>query len=206
MAVSAASLRQGYVLLDDHAELGLGVLNADTRGAPHLARLRDAIGSERLYDLTGHWPAPQLTLPKLLDEQRSGERWDRARTVLFVHDWALWRMCGVRRSEPSLASAGQMLDVRTRTWAADLLDELGIGRDRLPDLAEAGTVVGTLQDRSLGLPQGIRRPGRGCRHAACGGGRGRARRSGRLCRRGDDDAHPGEPGAPCHAIRSDTPG
>ena len=153
-SVSVGSLRQGYVLLDDRAELGAGVLNADRRGADHLERVRQVVGRERLYEITGHWSASQLTLPKLLEEQRAG-RLQRARTVLFVHDWALWRLCGELVSEPSMASAGQLLDVRARTWATGILEELGLDPSVLPPLVDAGTRVGALRDADLGLPGGI---------------------------------------------------
>jgi sugar (pentulose or hexulose) kinase len=155
-AVTVTSLRQGYVLLDEEAEIGCGVVNSDRRGAGQLDRVRDTIGAERLYDVTGHWSAPQLTLPKLLDEQQSSpERWDRTRTVLFVHDWALWRLSGERVSEPSMASAGQLLDVRSRSWASDLLGELGLAVGVLPPLADPASIVGGLRDGGLGLPMGI---------------------------------------------------
>jgi len=154
-AVTVTSLRQGYVLLDEEAEIGCGVVNSDRRGAAQLDRVRDTIGAERLYDVTGHWSAPQLTLPKLLDEQQSSpERWDRTRTVLFVHDWALWRLSGNRVSEPSMASAGQLLDVRARTWATDLLEHLGLSADVLPPLLDPASVAGELRDAGLGLPLG----------------------------------------------------
>lgn len=172
-AITASSLRQGYVLLGDEGEIGYGVVNADRRGADELDRVRDAFGRERLYDITGHWSAPQLTLPKLLAEQRSSpHRWRRTRTVLFVHDWALWRLSGNRVSEPSLASAGQMLDVRARTWAADLLAVLGIDIAVLPPLQDPGSTIGELRDASLGLPVGL--PvivgGADTQIAACGAG------------------------------------
>lgn len=155
-AISATSIRQGYVLLDKEAEIGRGVVNSDRRGAAQLERVRDTIGADRLYDLTGHWSAPQLTLPKLLAEQESApDRWARTRAVLFVHDWALWRLSGQRVSEPSMASAGQMLDVRRRTWATELLEDLGLDPHVLPTLAEPGSVVGELRDGELGLPLGI---------------------------------------------------
>jgi xylulokinase len=153
-AVSVTSLRQGYVLVAGDRELGPGVVNADRRGAAHLERVREAIGAERLYEITGHWSAPQLTLPKLLEEQRSG-RLERARTMLFVHDWALSRLCGEHVSEPSIASAGQLLDVRRRTWARDILEALDIDPAKLPPLVDAGTVVGVLRDLDLGLPGGL---------------------------------------------------
>ncbi len=154
-AVTVTSLRQGYVLLDEEVEIGSGVVNSDRRGGPQIDRVRDTIGADRLYDVTGHWSAPQLTLPKLLQEQQSApDRWARTRTVLFVHDWALWRLSGVRVSEPSMASAGQLLDVRARSWATDLLDELGLAVEVLPSLADTASVVGELRDGGLGLPLG----------------------------------------------------
>ena len=154
VAVSVTSLRQGYVLLDDDGEVGPGVVNADRRGADHLERVRETVGRARLYGVTGHWSAPQLTLPKLLEEQRSG-RLEAVRTMLFVHDWALWRLCGERLSEPSMASAGQLLDVRARTWAVEILEALELDPSLLPPLVDAGTRAGALRDPDLGLPLGI---------------------------------------------------
>lgn len=156
VGVTAASLRQGFVLVADDGELGLGVLNSDRRGASQLGALRGAVDTDHLYRLTGHWPAPELTLPKLM-QLRSVEpdRWHATRKVLFVHDWALWRMSGAAVTEPSLASAGQMADVSRRTWASDLLEQVGIGCGRLAELVDAGTIVGELRPDVLGLPAGI---------------------------------------------------
>jgi len=154
--VTVTSLRQGFVLVGGGAELGPGVLNSDRRGGPHLDTLRNRIGVERLYALTGHWPAPELTLPKLLDvAAEQPEMWTAAERLLFVHDWALWRMSGECVTEVSYACAGQMADVGRRAWATGLLDELGLGSHRLARLVEPATVVGGLIDPSLGLPVGI---------------------------------------------------
>lgn len=164
--VTATSLRQGFVLVgggDGGTELGPGVLNSDRRGGPHLETLRRQVGVEALYALTGHWPAPELTLPKLLDVAAAQpELWAAANRLLFVHDWALWRMSGQAVTEVSYACAGQMADVGRRAWATDLLDDLGLGTERLARLVEPATVVGHLRDASLGLPLGL--------PVICGGG------------------------------------
>ncbi len=157
--VTATSLRQGFVLVggrDGGTELGPGVLNSDRRGGPHLETLRTRVGVEHLYALTGHWPAPELTLPKLLAVAGDQpEMWAAAERLLFVHDWALWRMSGQAVTEVSYACAGQMADVGRRGWATGLLDELGLGTSRLARLVEPATVVGRLSDETLGLPLGI---------------------------------------------------
>ena len=154
--ISASSLRQGFVLTDGTDELGPGVLNSDRRGASHLDRLRSDVGVETLYRTTGHWSAPELTLPKLLHlADAEPERWRATRRVLFVHDWVLWRLSGEVATEASYASAGQMADVAARDWARELLDFVGLGTDRLAPLVEPGTVVGRLTDDGLGLPVGL---------------------------------------------------
>ena len=150
LGVTVSSLRQGFVLLDGDGEvLGNGVLNSDRRGAAH-----DGVLAGR-YALTGHWPAPELTLPKLLAVQaEEPDRWAAARRVLFVHDWLLWRLCGVQVTEVSYACAGGMADVARRSWATDLLQDSGIRPNLLAPLVEAGTVVGDVM-AGWGLPVGL---------------------------------------------------
>lgn len=147
LGVTVSTLRQGFVLLDAAGEpLGRGVLNSDRRGAPHAEVLAGT------HALTGHWPAPELTLPKLLAVQaEEPERWAATRRVLFLHDWLIALMTGVHATEVSYACAGGMADVAARRWAVDLLAECGIGTDRLAPVVEAGFVVGELGD-GWGLP------------------------------------------------------
>ena len=140
--VTVSSMRQAFVLLDGAGEpLGPVVLNSDRRGAPHMHVLAGT------HAVTGHWPAPELTLPKLLAVQHDEpERWAQARRVLFVHDWLLWRLAGVQVTEASYACAGGMADVAARGWATALLEDCGIGTALLVPVVEPGTLVGQVQD------------------------------------------------------------
>ena len=141
--VTVTSLRQGFVLIGDQIELGNGVYNSDRRGAAQLELLKNKIGAERLYEVTGHWSAPELTLPKLMHiAHTEPERWAETRRVLFVHDWVVWRLTGVMRSEVSQISAGQMADVEQRDWAKDIINELGLGMERFAPSVEPGVRVG----------------------------------------------------------------
>ena len=161
LAVVPASLRQGIVLLAaDGATLGPGILNSDRRGAHALRQLRDVPG---LVSLTGHWLAPELTLPKLLTLAKvEPVRWAATARVLFLHDWLRWRLSGEQVSEISYVCAGQLADVAARTWATDLLTDLGLGTGWCAPVVEAGTRVGPLTDAALGLPLGVPV------HAGCG--------------------------------------
>ncbi len=153
LAVVACTLRQGFVLLGGGGrELGPLVPNNDRRGAGHEIVLAGR------YELTGHWPAAELTLPKLLtiaDEQP--ELLAETAHLLFWHDWLLHRLgarplCGV-----DYVCAGGMADVAARGWARDWLVELGIPGRWLGEVVEAGTRVGALSHGAagaLGLPAG----------------------------------------------------
>jgi sugar (pentulose or hexulose) kinase len=147
LGLTVSTLRQGFVLLDRAGEvLGNGVLKSDRRGGPHADVLS---GTHRL---TGHWPAPELTLPKLLAVRaEEPERWAATERVLFLHDWLVARMTGVHATEASYACAGGMADVARRTWAADLLADNGIHASLLAPVVEAGAVVGELRE-GWGLP------------------------------------------------------
>lgn len=142
LGVTVSSLRQGFVLLDAAGQvLGRGILNSDRRGAGHTDVLRGT------HPLTGHWPAPELTLPKLLAVQAAEpDRWAATRRVLFLHDWLIFLMTGVQATEVSYACAGAMADVAQRRWAGDLLAAHGIGPALLAPLVEAGTEIGELRE------------------------------------------------------------
>jgi len=80
-----------------------------------------------------------------------GQEWDQGEQVLLIPDLITCRLTGRRVAEVTNASTTGLLDARTRTWSAELLDRLAAAypdlarlRDGLPDLVEPGTVVGRL--------------------------------------------------------------
>jgi sugar (pentulose or hexulose) kinase len=157
--ITGCAMRIPFVLVGAAGEpVAPGVLNLDDRGAPFLDEVREALGPDRLYRLTGHWPNAQLGLPKLLWFARTEPAvWARVRRVLQLHDWLLYRLCGVAASEPSSASMGQLLEVAARAWATELLDRLGIEPALFPPLHDAGCELGGLDGRfadAIGLAAG----------------------------------------------------
>ena len=160
LGITVTSLRQGFVLLDDEGQpVAPGVLNYDRRGADYASVIEDAMPIEESYRLTGHWHAPELTLPKLLwFRPERPDAWDRVSHLLFVHDWVLYRLCGELATNPTMICAGQMGDVKERGWATELIGSLDLPLEILPPVCEAGTPLGGLDSRvaaATGLPQGL---------------------------------------------------
>lgn len=160
LGLTVTSLRQGFVLLDADGEAAApGVLNYDRRGADYIPFVDRVMPIDRLYQTTGHWHAPELTLPKLLwFQHRRPEVWAKVRRFLFVHDWVVFRLTGRAVTAASLITAGQMGDCAARTWALDLLQSLGVPPYILSPVMEGGSLVGGLvpevADR-VGLESGL---------------------------------------------------
>ena len=103
LGITVSAIRIPFVLLDARGEAALpGLLNRDRRAAPQVAHAVSAIGGAELYRVTGHWPAPEFGLPKLLWVRETyPDAWRAARTVLQLHDWFVYRLSGVLASERS---------------------------------------------------------------------------------------------------------
>jgi sugar (pentulose or hexulose) kinase len=161
LGITVSAIRIPFVLLDaDRRVVGPSLLNRDRRALPIVDDLVAAIGHRELHRTTGHWSAPEFGLPKLLWIQRNcPDAWAQVRTVVQLHDWFIFRLCGAIASEASSAAMSQMMDISAGTWAYDLLASVGgVRREMLPEFAAAGTQVGGLvaavADR-VGLPAGL---------------------------------------------------
>lgn len=69
---------------------------------------------------------------------------EKSETLLFTPDLLRYFLTGEKSSEYTIASTSQMLDARTGSWAADLLDRLGIPKKILAEIISAGTMAGKL--------------------------------------------------------------
>ena len=60
--------------------------------------------------------------------------------MLQFHDWLVFGLSGALVSEPSSAAMSQLVDVRARSWADELLKAVGLDRDLFPDMADPASV------------------------------------------------------------------
>jgi xylulokinase len=161
LGITVSAIRIPFVLLDaDQRVVGPSMMNWDRRALPIVDDLVATIGHRALHRTTGHWAAPEFGLPKLLWIQRNcPDAWQSVRTVIQLHDWFIFKLCGVIASEASSAAMSQLMDISAGTWAYDLLaSECGIGSEMLPEFAAAGTRAGGLLGpvaEQVGLPAGL---------------------------------------------------
>lgn len=140
-----STLRQGFCLIDDEKELTPIYLNSDTSGESARKEL-EKYGSKKVYEETGHWFAPQLTLPKIVNLFRHHPELRKHNTkLLFVHDWLVWKLTQERITEMTLVSAGQMANLSRKSVHTELLEYFDIPVGILPKPQKFGSEVGTIK-------------------------------------------------------------
>jgi xylulokinase len=121
------------------------ILWLDTRSAGQVEALNHAIGRSQLADWIGNPVMPGFMLSSLL-WVRSEEpaTWERLAHVPLVKDYVRLRLTGEITTDYSDASSTALLDVKQRTWCADLLRAVDIPIDLLPPLRSSSEIVGYL--------------------------------------------------------------
>ncbi len=76
-----------------------------------------------------------------------------AKTWKFVvpKDYINYRLTGVASIDYSEASGSFMMDAATRQWSGELLEQLGLERDKLPEIQRSSDVIGHVTEEAAAL-------------------------------------------------------
>lgn len=140
-----------YGLLDESgALLGNPVHYRDAR----TSGVTVPVPAAELYATTGIQQMPFNTLCQLLVAAGTPQL-EMARTLLMIPDLFGYWLTGQTGTEVTNASTTQLLDVRSRTWAAGLAARLGIPSRLLGPLRQPGDVLGPVLPGTDGLPESL---------------------------------------------------
>jgi rhamnulokinase len=147
-----------YGLIDEGGRLlGNPHHYRDTRTAAGVEAVHAIVPRDRLYARNGLQFLPFNTLYQLAASLGTPEL-ESAATMLLTPDLIGYWLTGVKGAEETMASTTGMLDARERTWALDLLDEVGLPRAILPPIGRPGDIAGPLRHavaEEAGLPVGV---------------------------------------------------
>ncbi len=130
-----------YGLLDEHGALvDLPFSYRDDRPAGW-EEVAQRIGVDRLYATTGIQLMGLNTIFQLAADTPG--RLASASHLLMLPDLLVHHLTGWAGCEVSNLSTTGLMDARTRTWALDLVESIGVPRSLLPEPTAAGTPVGS---------------------------------------------------------------
>ncbi len=103
-------------------------------------------GRDRIYAITGIQFLTFNTLFQLFAARRATPRLvDSATALVMIPDLLNYWLTGKLVSEYTIATTTQMVEARTRSWAAGLLADVDLPARLLPPIVEPGTILGEVR-------------------------------------------------------------
>jgi xylulokinase len=158
-AVGFSGMMNGALLLDAAGSpLRSAIIWADQRATTEAEEIRARFGLEAFYSRTGNRPGAGYTAAKLLwVKKHQPEIHMRARWVVQAKDFAAFVLTGNIATDHSDASNTNLYDIRTRAWAGDLVEALGLDPAKLPPIVPSTSLIGEVTSdaaRATGLRAG----------------------------------------------------
>lgn len=143
-AVGLTGQMHGLVLLDaDGNVLRPAILWNDQRTQAQCDAIHTRIGRRRFIQTTGNVALTGFTAPKILwVAEHEPDLYARVRHILLPKDYVRYRLTGTYAMDKADAAGTALFDLRQRTWATDLIRELGINPDWLPPTFEGPEETG----------------------------------------------------------------
>jgi rhamnulokinase len=117
----------------------------DGRRSHAMERVLERVPARELYERTGIQLLPINTVFELGAMAVEGDPvLDAAETLLLIPDLVNYWLCGARTTEFTNATTTQCFDPRSRAWAGDLVERIGVPARLLPEVVEPGTRLARL--------------------------------------------------------------
>jgi xylulokinase len=145
-ALSVSSMGEAVVPVTKNREiLSTSIISSDIRGMNYIDTLKEYKNEADLYGINPNILSPNYTLPKLLwINDNQPDIYNKTYKFLYWADF----VCFMLGSEPfttsSLANRSLIFDLKANDWSDEILSWGGIERNKLGNIVQSGTVVGTV--------------------------------------------------------------
>jgi xylulokinase len=127
------------------------IIWADLRSTSQADDVSRSIGTDRVYEVTGHRLSASYSATKIMwIRDNEPEVYNAADKFIHAKDFLVAKLTGTICSDYSDATGMNLLDISSLNWSEELLSATGIERDKLPDLFESTDVVGKVTAEAAG--------------------------------------------------------
>jgi len=117
----------------------------DTRSIREADLIRERVGEETAFEITGLECNPIFSMPKILwTKSHQPDVYERAVKWLPVVDYINFKLSGKPVTEYTQASRTMAFDIRSNTWSEEMLAAAGLAIGLFPDVKESGARIGTV--------------------------------------------------------------
>jgi autoinducer 2 (AI-2) kinase len=142
-AVTATSMREGFVLYDKMKRELWACPNIDARAGEQAAELIRKGWDELIYRTGGDGLAITAPPRLLWIAEHEPRLFEEARHFSMIGDWVLFKFSGEIATDPSCGSSSGLFDLKTGVWSRELLGLLDLPAI-FPQVVPAGTAIGKI--------------------------------------------------------------
>lgn len=145
--IGVTSFGETFVLTDGEGRpLCHSMLYTDPRGEAECAQLQKAVGSRRIWEISGLKPHSMYSLPKIIWlKNHRPELYQKAKHLFLVEDYVVFLLTGTSQIDYSLASRTMGFDIRNLCWSQELFEAAGVDSALLSCPVPTGTPAGSMR-------------------------------------------------------------
>ena len=130
-----------YVLLNGEEEILPVYAYRDSRTKSVIEQVHNLIPFDRLYEITGSQFQEFNSIYQLYADKIS-HRLDYATDFLFIPEYLIYKLTGIKKHEYTNASTSGMMDAFTNTYSKEIISALGLNSELFVNLDKPKTYVG----------------------------------------------------------------
>lgn len=145
-SISVTNQRETIVPVDSS---GIPLRNAivwqDRRSIKECSKIKEIVGEEKIYNITGLTVDPYFSGPKILwIKENEPNLFNDTYKFLLVHDFIQFKLTGKFITDYSNASRTMLFDINSLNWSDKICNALRIPKEKLPQIFEPGQKIGTI--------------------------------------------------------------
>lgn len=117
----------------------------DQRAKNQAGKIEQDIGNENIYRLSGRRVNPELSAPRMLwFKENYPQVYNKTSKFLSLKDYIIAKFTGKFGIDPTHASYTMLYDIKKRKWDNNLIYDLGLDKEKLPEVYESQTIIGMI--------------------------------------------------------------
>ncbi len=146
-AMSMSGQMHGLVVLDkDDNIIRRAILWNDGRTEEECKYLNEDVGRDKISSYTGNIALTGFTGPKLIwMKKHEVENFNKIAKIMLPKDYLAYKLSGVFASDYSDSSGTLYLDVENKKWSEEMLELIGIDKEKLPKLYNSYDPIGYIR-------------------------------------------------------------
>ena len=156
-ALAISSHGETFISIDKNGdEVGPAIMNSDNRATEQAKWWEHSVGKKNVYKITGLPIHPMFMLNKILWlKENQPDCFNKIEKFISVGDYIIHKLGLGYYTDYSLASRTMAFDINTKSWSDDLLDKVGLEKNRLSEPLASGTKIGFITV-SMSKPTGLK--------------------------------------------------